>query len=347
MRLNDSLKRQAIRAALRIHDHLTSTSRTTGVVQLPTHEWDESAKLLQRLEYALRRGWRVASDSLLADLEYSLRRLRTECDTCHVNLPRSTVAGRLALPGEIVADILALHAEFDDLAIILEEKLLQVQTDLIVLNDTALGRFRIELRWDLIGRQRAYEVIAETPNTPENDQEVTHPHVRDRQLCEGEGAAPIRRALAEGRVLDFFTLVRQLLNTYNSGSAYVELRRWNGVACKDCGYIMPGDDHGVCDRCEDPLCSDCSIGCSRCDRYVCNSCSTSCEACERTLCESCLQAADDSGRLLCPTCLEETLEESNENLCPQEDDSPDPAIHEAGAAPAVNALCVGEAPIPA
>ncbi len=347
MRIIDPIKQQAIRAALRIHEHLSGTGRLSGLVQLPTHEWEQSVKLLKRLELAIGRDWRAASDSLLTDLEYSLRRLSLECETCHANLPRPAAVDRLAPPGEIVADILALDAEFDSLEIKLEDKLLQVQTTPIVLEDTALGRFRIELRWELIGNERAYEVIAESPNTPENDEEVTHPHIRDNLLCEGEGKTPIRRALAEGRLLDFFTLVRQILETYNPGSAYVELRRWNGVACKDCGYIMPGDDHGVCDRCEDPLCSECSVGCSRCDRYFCSGCSTSCEACERTLCESCLQAADDSCRLLCPTCFEEALEESNENLCPQEDHSPDPAIHEAGAAPADNALCLGEAPIPA
>ena len=342
----DRFKRRAIRAALRIHEHLSSTGRLTGLVQLPADQWDHTNGLLRQLELSLRRGWRAASDSLYLDLEYALQRLRSECDACHANLPRSTVAKGLAPPGEIVADILALDAEFDGLTINLEENLLQAQTNPIVLENTALGRFRIELRWELIGKQRAYEVIAETPNTPENDQEVTHPHVRDQLLCEGEGAAPIRRALAEGRLLDFFALVRQVLETYNPGSAYVELGRWNGVACKDCGYIMPGDDHGVCDRCDDALCSECSIGCCRCDRYICSGCSTTCEVCERSLCESCLQS-DHSGRLLCPTCFEEALEEPDDDLCSEEDASSEAAVCPAGAAVAPDALCLGEAPVPA
>jgi hypothetical protein len=341
------LKHQAIRAALRVHEHLAGARRLEGLVQLPTQEWEQAERLLQRLELALRRGWRAASGSLLTDLEYSLRRLSTECDTCRANLPRPAAVDRIAPPSEIVADILALDDEFDGLAIKLEENLLQIETDPIVLEETALGRFRIELRWDLIGRERAYEVIAESPNTPENDEEVTHPHVRDNLLCEGEGAAPIRRALAEGRLLDFFTLVRQVLETYNPGSAYVELSRWNGVTCKDCGYIMPRDGYGTCDRCEDPVCSECSVGCSRCDRYVCNGCSTTCEACDRMLCESCLQAADSSGQLLCPTCFEETQEESDELERFQEDAAPDAAVRPSGAAPAADPLCLGEAPVPA
>jgi hypothetical protein len=326
---------------------LARTSWLTEAIRLPTHEWEESVKLVRRLELAQCRGWKSASDILLADLEYSLRRLRTECDVCLVNLPRSAAAAKLVSAGEIAQDILALDGEFDGLAINLEENLLQVVTDRIVLEDTVLGSFRIELRWELIGKHRPYEVIAESPYTPENDQEVTHPHVRDNLLCEGEGAAPIRRALAEGRLLDFFTLVRQVLGTYNSGSAYVELSRWNGVACKDCGYVMSDDGYGTCDRCEDPLCSECSVGCSRCDRCVCNGCSTSCEACGRTLCESCLEATDNSGRLLCPSCLEETLEEPDEDASSQEDDSAEAAVLAPGAATAADALCLGEAPVPA
>jgi hypothetical protein len=347
MRTIDPLKKQAIRAALRIHEHLAGTARLSELVQLPLQEWQQSAELLNRLELAIRRGWRAASDSLLTDLDYSLRRLCSECDTCRVNLPRPATAGRLAPPSEIVADILALDAEFNNLEIKLEENLLQVQTDPIVLEETPLGRFRIELRWDLISKERAYEVIAESPHTPEHDEEVTHPHVRDSQLCEGEGKNPIRRALNEGRLFDFFILVRQVLETYNPGSAYVELSRWNGVACKDCGYHMPGDDYSTCDRCEDPLCSECSIGCSRCHRYVCNGCCTTCEACDRTLCESCLQVADRSGQLLCPTCFEDTLEDSDEKFNSEEDAAPDAAVCPTGAALEANSLCVGETPLPA
>jgi hypothetical protein len=91
MKSLDPRKRQAIRAALRIHDHLAGTSRLKGAIQLPTHEWDETGRLAERLEFVLRRGWKSASDSLLIDLEHALRRLRTQCDACHANLPRSLV----------------------------------------------------------------------------------------------------------------------------------------------------------------------------------------------------------------------------------------------------------------
>jgi hypothetical protein len=347
MRIIDPIKQQAIRAALRIHAHLAGTSHLNGLVQLPTEEWKLSARLLSRLELAVCRGWRAASQSVLRDLSYSLRRLSAECEQCQANLPRPAAADQLAPPGEIVADILALETEFDGLEIKLDEQLLQVHTYPIELEDTALGRFRIELRWDLIGKERAYEVVAESPNTPEQDEQVTHPHVKDNLLCEGEGKGPIRQALAEGRLLDFFTIVRQILETYNPSSAFVELSRWNGLACKDCGYFMPSDDHSTCDRCNDPLCSECSVGCSQCHRYVCNGCSTTCESCDRTLCESCLQTADSAGRLLCSPCYEATLEESDENVHSQEDAATSAAVCPTSAAPASDALCLGQAALPA
>jgi len=350
MRTIDPLKRVAIRAALRIHDHLAGTGRLKGLATLPTSQWDDTRGLIGRLECSLARGWRAASDSLLLDLDYALRRLRTELDMCHANLPRATVAPQLAPPGEIVADILALNGEFDGLAIDLQEKLIEVQTEPIVLDETQLGSFRIVLSWELVGQHRAYEIIAQSPNPSNNDGDVTHPHVCDQLLCEGEGAAAIRRALAEGRLLDFFTLVHQVLGTYNPGSAYVQLDRWDGVACRDCGYHMPSDDYGICDRCENPLCSECSLCCRNCDRYICSNCSTTCEGCDANVCESCLQAVAGSGRLLCPSCFEQALEEeSDDDPRSPEDNPPAPAARPtpAGAAAPSNSLCLGEAPVPA
>jgi hypothetical protein len=64
---------------------------------------------------------------------------------------------------------------------------------------------------------------------------VTHPHVCNGQLCEGDGAAPIKAALGSGRLLDFFVLVGQILETYNDASAHVTLDNWEGRSCNDCG----------------------------------------------------------------------------------------------------------------
>ena len=54
-------------------------------------------------------------------------------------------------------------------------------------------------------------------------------------LCEGEGRLPVLRALEQGRLLDFFLLVRNVLSTYNPDGAHLPLSRWRGAPCTDCG----------------------------------------------------------------------------------------------------------------
>jgi hypothetical protein len=56
--------------------------------------------------------------------------------------------------------------------------------------------------------------------------EVTHPHVLDDHLCEGEGRQAIHAALTAGRLVDFFHLVKGILETYNEDSPYEALSDW-------------------------------------------------------------------------------------------------------------------------
>jgi len=108
-------------------------------------------------------------------------------------------------------------------------------TEPITLEDVYLGPFRIqlELNKDIrlssvealseLYQGGAYHVIALEPNLAATDASVNHPHVSNERLCEGDGYAPIRAALEQGRLCDFFTLVRSILNTYSPDSPYVRL----------------------------------------------------------------------------------------------------------------------------
>ena len=60
-------------------------------------------------------------------------------------------------------------------------------------------------------------------------------------LCEGEGSTAIHKAIAQGSHLDFFTLAKQILETYNPDSAYVALSRWNGLDAKRIGLRQVSD----------------------------------------------------------------------------------------------------------
>lgn len=350
MNSTTEFRQKALRAALRIHDHLAGASPKIG--NLPEAEWDELRRLTSRLQRAIVRDWKVAGQHVLEDLDYALRRMGAELESYRRELPPSLKCSRRAPPGEILADLYALEQEFEEVELDLGERTVTVKTEPIELESVYLGSFRVELKWEQIGQQRTYDVIAIDPNPPDGDESVTHPHVRSKILCEGDGAAPIKAALAQGWLFDFFTLVRQVLETYNPESPHVSLDRWTGMACTACGWRMPGDDYGTCERCNAALCSECSSGCGSCDRYVCGECISSCARCGETYCSSCLSETADSGGPLCEACLHNQENESDEPLESLPPDGPAAEVEEdqAGSAPSnaeADALYVGEACLPA
>ena len=145
-----------------------------------------------------------------------------------------------------------------------------------------------------------YRVVARDPNPAARNDSVTHPHVQDEMLCEGDGRSAIRAALAQGRIFDFFLLVSQVLHTYARGSAYVEMDDWSGVSCSDCGTTMSPDDSYCCQRCGSELCGDCRRSCAGCEESHCSGCLSQCPECEMDFCRGCLE--------VCPGCNAESLQ---------------------------------------
>jgi len=315
MRKPDDLHRHASRAAIKIHEHLRGPGRRAHLFDLPMARWYELNRTMQLHQYAQKRAWHAASASLVDDLDYMLRGLFRELEALRGELPELRDARNVATSGAIAADLCALADEFEEVDIDLKEKSITVETAPIVLEGVELGAFQILLRWEKIADGSAYKIIAQQPNCPEGDSDVTHPHVRDDQLCEGVGAVPIRRALTAGRLLDFFLLVRQILQTYNAESAHVQLSSWSGVSCRDCGYRMPSGDYSSCERCDEPVCSDCSVSCDGCSRYVCSSCSGQCAQCQEQFCQACLTRAPSTNRFLCPSCLKEGESSHDQEEC--------------------------------
>jgi len=338
-------RRWALRAAVKIHEHLLGPARRPLLNDLPQTAWNELRLTVERLRYAQRRGWHVAAQSLCDDLHYTCGCLQRHLEAFRQQLPSKSVTQQVASPSEIAADLYALEQEFEDVVLLLKEHRISVLTAPIVLEDVELGPFRIVLHWERVGQVCAYELIAEEAHAAEGNSDVTHPHVRDQVLCEGEGMAAIKAALSSGRLLDFFVLVRQILETYNPGSAHVSLSNWSGgTFCQSCGTGLTDDDYSTCDRCSDVVCNDCSNGCSDCSRYVCSGCSADCAECENRFCLACLTEQEGTGRQLCETCLEAHMKKE------QSDDTKDeaPASEPASApqplpAPAADPVCVGQA----
>ena len=327
------LRGQAVRAASKIREHLLEAAGARLLDPLPQMRWSALARLFDRWQLARGAGWIAASRHVARDLEFHLRRLVSELEEIHQQLPRQVQPERVAAPGSIAGDLGALTDEFEAVEFELKARWVAVNTPPIVLEDVYLGPFQIVLRWEQIGNGTPYEVIALDAQPAEGQSDVTHPHVRENRLCEGEGSTAIRAALAEGRLLDFFLLVRQILQTYNGGSAYVSLEDWtDSRLCSDCGGRAPVDDSSSCERCGECVCNDCSGYCHDCGRTLCSECSSACAGCEHYFCQGCLTAAPGQNVFHCESCLTAIKGEPAD----EEEERSD-------AAPAADAVCLGEA----
>jgi hypothetical protein len=316
-----ALTRRNLRAAVLIHEQIVGEGCLSPLPPIYDHDWHELNKSMRRYEVARAKGWLTAAESLISGMQVSAAGLGRQLDRFRYGLPSPFAASMVQSPREILADITALAQEFEQVELNLKEKQLAVVTLPIELQDVYLGPFRIRLDWDEIGNSQCYRVLAEDPHPADANEETTHPHVNGEDLCEGEGSTAIHKALVQGRLLDFFILVRQVLQTYNPGSAYVSLSRWNGGSdCSDCGYSMDEDESYGCSRCGNSVCGECRTTCEACDEWVCGGCSFPCHECEEAFCRNCLKPHPQTQALTCPSCLEK-----GDNL----DDDETPASPEA------------------
>jgi hypothetical protein len=211
-------------------------------------------------------------------------------------------------PGEIYAELVGLFAEFDDVECNLRQRTISVVTEPVVLDDVHLGPFRIELDLEYGDDGLPdYSVSPTDPHPATCDDEVTHPHVRDGGLCAGEGTVPIRRALEDGRLGDFFRIISQVLHTYNPGSAYVELDEWEGDSCAACGTSVAEDELVRCWASSESVCCECAVNCPECGHDFAPDRTEVCEGCEDPYCTNCL----DEG--LCHACREKARDEEHQH----------------------------------
>ena len=321
MSTQTNLLRRQIRAAVQIHTRLVGSGRLSPLPVLYDHEWDDLLSAVKRFELVRDRGWQTAADSLLSDLDLSAASLGRRLDRFRQELPRTPSPMQVFGPRDIAADLAALEAEFVEVDLNLQEKKVSLLTSPIELEGTYLGPFRILLHWHEIGHGPCYAVTAKDPHPADGHDDVTHPHVTGERLCEGDGSVAIRKAIAQGRLLDFFTLVKQILETYNPDSAYVALARWSGGAdCHDCGSSISDEESWCCTRCSEAVCDSCRSSCETCDDTLCSECYTSCRECSGNYCRSCLEFRPGTQILVCNNCLEKG-EKSDDDETPTDDPS--------------------------
>ena len=296
-------KRTALRASARIRDRLVEIHREVPEMAIPDAAWQECGRISRQITKATRRGWHLAAHRLRGQLAYAVSICRRRLEEVQSQIDATGSDCDPPTEREVFKDLLALEKEFDEVRIDLKRGTLSAITEDIILEDIDLGRFEIVLDWGLLGGSMPCEVIALDPNQAASNSDTTHPHVQGNQLCEGDGRMPIRRALAEGRLFDFFLLVRQILQSYNPASAYVSLEQWNGIECRDCGRLVDEDDRECCDECGAELCYECVTRCGSCDQRFCSECIPTCPGCEESFCISCLTPCVSCGDLFCEECL--------------------------------------------
>lgn len=298
-------------------------------------------RLLRR---AINSGWNLCLSEkwneytwAMQDIESKAHALRVRSTTLGFSpqrIPGSTIVSHeYWLPPslrELHDELLLAEREFGELEYVRNERRISVTTDRIELEGVDLGPFRIDL---YLGEMRSdsteqwFQVQATEPNPPSSREDITHPHVMDDKLCTGDGAIPIQQALLNGRIGEFFVLVRSVLETYNADSAYVMLDRWNGQACHDCGYLEASEMY-FCEGCEHEFCDECMRCCEICSTSLCRSCLDKSEISENYICKDCGAFCSDCGKLgsvdeitdgLCEDCrqqqeLEEEAEEETEPI---------------------------------
>ena len=304
--------------------------------------WEEAQRLCQLIDSVGRRGWSAAAHSLRESLDRQLTTFRSRLEECHQQVKRAVPEARSSVR-TIFDELAALEQEFDQVRCNLKHRTLTAVTAPIVLKGVYLGPFEVVLEWNLIGIRTPYYVVPLEPNRASSNDEVPHPHVNGSSLCEGDGQEAIRDALSQGRIFDFFVLVRQILETYNAGNAYVSLSDWDGVNCGDCGCTVPADDARSCDTCDCSVCSECCFSCERCWNSLCSECKQSCTACGNYLCPNCLRKCSVCEGAFCSKCL--PVEQCKS--CQESNDESEEIETRAPADAEVQPLCVGQVAVPA
>lgn len=283
---------------------------------------DEEAR---KLGLALFKQWFKAAersctriDRLFNEISYWMSRSKDALSTQKRNVPGLR---------SIVEELDQIEADLGGYQFDSRENTLSVTTEPITMEGIYLGPFQIMLHLNRLAElytQRCYYVIALDPHPASTDEGVTHPHVSNEQICEGEGAVSIKKALEQGRFCDFFSMVESILKVYNPDSPYVSIDQWQGICCYECGFLMCEHEVYYCEFCDHDFCSECTVFCPCCEEVTaCLACSVQCNSCGDTVCPECHRQCEECGETfcvrciengLCPNCLEERkVEDETEN----------------------------------
>jgi len=306
----DQSRRLALRAARRLECCYSCLKSPPLPLVWPAEDWQRCERTFRLLRKADARGWLLAGSRLRKQLAGELGVFIAQVSHVREQLAPASECSRPTLR-LLLDEILALESEFPQVCTAFankasranKEDLLAVHTEPIRFEEIEFGPFEIRLSFDHVQRCFDYRVLALEPSPAPYHSAVTHPHVQGDLLCEGEARQPLRKALEDGRMSDFFLIVTRVLQTYNADSAFAELSEWSGIRCRACGDMVPEEDALRCQSCDDELCNDCCEHCPKCLDDFCSTCLEACGDCERRCCRGCLQPCASCEELFCRGCL--------------------------------------------
>ena len=334
----DTAQRQLIHMAESIHRQLKTQAagrlgQVVAAVQNLLGNLAQLGRLGELLAVCTGRQWNTAAQNVCDRIRRSLGELSYYSTQVEQSLDLAKT--QLSSVRDILADMAQAQEEFDNFRYVPDKNALSVTVGPVELKGIQLGEFEIQLlipNMAQAGRSNTiYRVVALDPHPASNNELVTHPHVSDERLCEGEASAAIRAALVNGRVCDFFQLVSAVLTTYNPHSPYVSLDNWEGISCHECGYTMSEGDAHWCESCQNDFCDECMSWCRRCDESSCHGCLEECSVCGELMCSSCMTKCPECGKRLCKNCVDDEQCPCHQETQPDEENDHDPTTQPAPA----------------
>ena len=170
-----------------------------------------------------------------------------------------------------------------------------VTTPIVIEHDSIgyeLGRFKITIPFDL-----SEHLIVVSVDHPTENTDYPHPHVStDGTVCWGSLSGAAAECRANGDIFHQIVLVDRLLRSYNGGSPYAEIQRWDPDWEDVDRYERCVEDavpYSDCIHCSDDCCPYWSSRYERCWENLCDDDLESLERCTAcAICERHNQAVD-------------------------------------------------------
>ncbi|KKN99038.1 hypothetical protein LCGC14_0142830 [marine sediment metagenome] len=209
---------------------------------------------------------------------------------------------------EAIEEITAINTQWSE--VIFRNGWLNVKINDVCLEDgneeVELGGFWLQL--DIQCPQDGL-TIESIDNVQSSNKGLTHPHVLNEKLCEGqEGEETLTNALNHGSLEYYFSTVEAIMRTYNDEFPHEKLRYWykeNQLSCDSCNESISEEQSIYCEECYTGLCDHCAemVYCEDCGNWRCDECSTSCDECNEGLCISCANTCNLCTNIHCGSCI--------------------------------------------